>query len=96
VPSHPAGKPGKLRGEHLNVSRTPTLIVPGERDPFGTREEVARYALSKAVRVVWMPVGDHSFTPRKASGRAEGQNWEAAVGGVAAFVASRPGGREQR
>ena len=33
---------------HLKSIRTPTLIVQGERDPFGTRDEVARYKLSKA------------------------------------------------
>ena len=85
-PFHPVGKPDQLRVEHLQTIKTPTLIVQGERDPFGTREEVARYKLSKAVRVAWMTDGDHSFKPRKSSGRTERQNWEAALNEVAAFL----------
>jgi predicted alpha/beta-hydrolase family hydrolase len=87
-PFHPTGKPDKLRIEHLKTIRTPTLIVQGERDPFGTRDEVATYKLSKQVRVHWLPDGDHSFTPRKSSGRTEEENWAAGIGAVAAFVGS--------
>jgi predicted alpha/beta-hydrolase family hydrolase len=36
-PFHPVGKPDRLRIEHLLTIKTPTLIVQGERDPFGTR-----------------------------------------------------------
>jgi hypothetical protein len=85
-PFHPAGKPDNLRVEHLKTIKTPTLIVQGERDPFGNREEVAGYKLSKAVRVVWMPDGDHSFAPRKSSGRTEEQNWDNALAEVVKFV----------
>jgi hypothetical protein len=87
-PFHPVGKPEKLRVEHLKTIKTPTLIVQGERDPFGNREEVRKYKLSKTVRVVWMPDGDHSFTPRKSSGRAEEQNWEGALAEVVTFAQS--------
>jgi predicted alpha/beta-hydrolase family hydrolase len=94
-PFHPVGKPDKLRVEHLKSIKTPTLIVQGERDPFGTREEVARYKLSKAVRMVWMPDGEHSFKPRNSSGRTEEQNWKDAIREEAAFVGrlstKRPG-----
>jgi predicted alpha/beta-hydrolase family hydrolase len=87
-PFHPTGKPDQLRVEHLRTIKTPTLIVQGERDPFGTRNEVARYKLSKAVRVAWITDGDHSFKPRKSSGRTDPQNWEAALGEIAAFLAT--------
>ncbi len=36
-PFHPVGKPAQLRITHLMTIKTPTLIVQGERDPFGTR-----------------------------------------------------------
>jgi predicted alpha/beta-hydrolase family hydrolase len=85
-PFHPTGKPDKLRIEHLKTIRTPTLIVQGERDPFGTRDEVAGYKLSKNVRVHWLTDGDHSFTPRKSSGRTQEENWAEGVDGVASFV----------
>jgi predicted alpha/beta-hydrolase family hydrolase len=85
-PFHPTGKPEQLRVEHLKRIETPTLIVQGERDPFGTREEVARYKLSKKVRIHWLADGDHSFKPRKTSGRTQGQNWAEGVETVARFV----------
>jgi predicted alpha/beta-hydrolase family hydrolase len=73
-PFHPVGKPESLRVEHLKAIQTPTLILQGERDPFGNREAVAGYKRSPAVEVVWLPDGDHSFKPRKSSGRTEEQN----------------------
>jgi predicted alpha/beta-hydrolase family hydrolase len=86
-PFHPVGKPDRLRVEHLGTIKTPTLILQGGRDPFGNREEVAGYRLSKSVRVRWIEDGDHSFKPRKASGRTEQQNWEAALGEIETFLA---------
>ena len=85
-PFHPVGKPDRLRVEHLRTIKTPTLIVQGERDPFGGREGVAGFKLSPTVRVAWMTDGDHSLKPRKSSGRTERQNWEAALAEVAAFL----------
>ena len=85
-PFHPVGKPDKLRVEHFQTIKTPTLIVQGERDPFGTREEVAGYKMSAAVRILWMQDGDHSFKPRKSSGRTENQNWETAIGEIVKFL----------
>jgi predicted alpha/beta-hydrolase family hydrolase len=91
-PFHPVGKPDRLRVEHLATIRTPTLIVQGQRDPFGDREEVAGYRLSPAVRVAWAEDGDHSFRPRKASGRTEQQNWTAALEEVVNFLEALGGG----
>lgn len=78
-PFHPAGKPDRLRTAHLESLRTPTLIVQGSRDSLGTRDEVAGYALSSAIRFHWLEDGDHSFRPRKRSGHTwEGHLAEAA------------------
>jgi uncharacterized protein len=85
-PFHPVGKPDKLRVEHLAKIKTPTLIVQGERDPFGGKEEVAGYELSRKIRIAWMQDGDHDFKPRKASGRTQEQNWEAAIEEIVAFL----------
>ena len=87
-PFHPIGKPEKLRTEHLADLKTPTLIVQGERDGFGRPEEVATYDLSNSIRVVWLADGDHSFKPRKASGRTEQQNWQDGINGVVEFLQS--------
>ena len=60
-PFHPPGKPEKTRTAHLADLRTPTLILQGTRDPFGTPDDVSAYVLSKAVRIEWMAGGDHSL-----------------------------------
>jgi len=86
-PFHPPGKPEKLRTEHLVTLKTKTLICQGTRDPFGTDAEVPEYPLSKAIRLMWLPDGDHGFKPRKASGRTEAENWETALDAIQAFCA---------
>jgi len=73
-PFHPTGKPDRLRIEHLQDIQTSTLIMQGERDPFGDREEVEAYPLSENIRIHWVPDGDHSFKPRKSSDRNFEQN----------------------
>jgi predicted alpha/beta-hydrolase family hydrolase len=85
-PFHPPDKPDRLRTAHLHDLRTPTLIVQGTRDPLGTREDVAGYDLSPAIRIVWLEDGDHSFKPRAASGFKEKQHLETAVATVVGFV----------
>ena len=70
-PFHPPGQPEKLRVAHLENLKTPALIVQGERDAFGTRDEISRYPLSKKIRILFLPDGDHSFKPRASSGRTE-------------------------
>jgi predicted alpha/beta-hydrolase family hydrolase len=85
-PFHPVGKPDKLRVEHLQAIKTPTLILQGERDPFGDRKDVAKYKLSRSVEIAWLKDGDHGFKPRKSSGTTEIHNWDAAAGLVRAFL----------
>ncbi len=88
-PFHPPGRPETLRTEHLETLETPCLILQGERDPFGTRDEVAGYTLSPAIRLAWCPDGDHSFKPRKASGRSQEDNWDLAVSVLFEFLTGR-------
>lgn len=85
-PFHPPGKPERLRTAHLETLETPTLILQGTRDPFGTREEVADYSLSHSIEVAWMEDGDHSFKPRKKSGRTLEQNLREAAEAAIAFI----------
>jgi predicted alpha/beta-hydrolase family hydrolase len=85
-PFHPPGKPERLRTAHLATLKTPTLIVQGTRDRFGTEEEVAAYSLSPSIELVWMEDGDHSFKPRKKSGRTPEQNLEAAANAVIELI----------
>ncbi|MEM9386196.1 MAG: alpha/beta family hydrolase [Pseudomonadota bacterium] len=85
-PFHPAGKPERLRTEHLEALCTPTLIVQGERDPLGKRAEVEGYALSSAIRLHWCCDGDHDLKPRKASGTTQQANLASALDAVEAFI----------
>lgn len=78
-PFHPPGKPQQLRTAHLTSLVTPALIIQGERDQFGTRDEVPAYELSKTIRIEWLKDGDHSFKPRAGSGTTERQNLERTV-----------------
>lgn len=88
-PFHPPGKPLQLRTAHLADLRTPTLILQGERDEFGTRDEVASYALAPAVAVEWFVDGDHSLVPRQRSGCTASQHLQAAIALAAAFAQQR-------
>lgn len=89
-PFHPPGKPKQLRTAHLADLRTPALIVQGERDPFGTREEVQGYQLSSAIRIEWIPDADHSLKSPKKSGRTEKQNLAQAVSALTDFILGLP------
>ncbi|MFC7400599.1 alpha/beta family hydrolase [Chelatococcus sp. GCM10030263] len=64
-PFHPPAKPEQVRTRHLADLKTPTLIVQGTRDAFGTREEVSAYTLSPAIEMLWLEDGDHDLKPRK-------------------------------
>ena len=87
-PFHPTGKPERLRTEHLAALRTPALICQGTRDPFGTREEVAGYALSASITLDWLDDGNHDLKPRKSvSGQSYEDNLARAAAAVSDWVA---------
>jgi predicted alpha/beta-hydrolase family hydrolase len=85
-PFHPVGKPEHARTAHLANLACPALIVQGERDPFGNRDEVEGYALSPVIALHWASDGDHDFGPRGGSGFTRRGNLEAAADRVAAFA----------
>jgi predicted alpha/beta-hydrolase family hydrolase len=85
-PFHPPGQPAKTRTEHLRSLATPTLIVQGSRDPFGTPDDVGAYELSPKIRIEWLTDGDHSFKPRRSSGVTEAENLARAVELAAGFL----------
>lgn len=85
-PFHPAGKPERLRTEHLATLATPTLIVQGERDALGNREEVAGYAMAPAIEVQWIATADHDLKPLKRSGLSQSQVLADTAAWIAAFV----------
>jgi hypothetical protein len=86
-PFHPIGKPGQLRTAHLAGLRTPALIAQGTRDLFGTKEEVASYALSPRIEILWLEDGDHDLRPRKAvSGFSAADHLKTMATAVAAWA----------
>ncbi|MEZ5898030.1 MAG: alpha/beta family hydrolase [Hyphomicrobiaceae bacterium] len=85
-PFHPPGKPDQLRTAHLAQLACPTLIIQGERDPFGSRSEVEAMSLSKAIDFLWAVDGDHDLGPRGASGFTRKGNLTAAADTIADFM----------
>ncbi|CAH6966211.1 Alpha/beta hydrolase [Vibrio chagasii] len=85
-PFHPPGKPENYKGEHLASLQKPCLILQGERDTFGKREEFVDFDLSDSIQVEFIPDGDHSFKPRKSSGYTEQQNIALTVEKLSAFI----------
>jgi predicted alpha/beta-hydrolase family hydrolase len=67
-PLHPPSRPEKSRLEELLQPTVPVLVVQGERDTFGTAQDVEREARDRPrIRVVAMPGADHSMKVLTAS-----------------------------
>jgi len=90
-PFHPVKKPANLRLEPLLQGQIPMLVVQGERDPFGTRAEVASYSLPPWVQLEWLLDGDHDWRPRVASGTTQQAHWQQAARVSAAFMRAQLG-----
>lgn len=85
-PFHPPVKPENLRTAHLGNLRCPALIVQGERDPFGTSEEVPAFGLPASISVHWCPAGNHDLVPPKRSGHTAEENWRSAADAIEGFI----------
>ncbi|MDE1346547.1 alpha/beta fold hydrolase [Vibrio aestuarianus] len=85
-PFHPPGKAEKYKGEHLATLTKTCLILQGERDTFGKKDEFSDFPLSPSVQVTFLPDGDHSFKPRKRSGFTEQGNIDLAVEHLSQFI----------
>ena len=86
-PFHPPKKPDNLRTSHLEQFPCPALILQGERDPFGTPDEVSGYNLDPRIQLRWIGDGDHDFAARKRSGFTQEDNIAAAAEAIAKFAA---------
>lgn len=65
-PLHPPGRPEKSRADELARAGVPTLVVQGERDPFGRPDEFPEDLPGVDMAVV--PDADHAFAVGKRSG----------------------------
>ena len=66
-PLHPAGKPEKLRDEHLYGLNLPMLFLQGTRDTLATRELLEGVAAKlPTATLTWFDDADHSFAVKGA------------------------------
>lgn len=84
-PFHAPGKPEKLRMDHFPDITCPGLIIQGDRDPFGTQQEINALDLG-TIETCFLTDGEHSFKPRKASGVTETDNFTTAIATMDAFL----------
>lgn len=58
-PLHPPGRPERSRVVELERAGVPVIVIQGDRDAFGTADEVR--AAAPGVTVVTVPGGDHGL-----------------------------------
>jgi hypothetical protein len=85
-PFHPQKKPDKLRLEPLQENKKNLLIVQGERDALGNKDEIANYDISTLCQVLFLPDGDHNLKPRVKSGFTPQQHIETTIQAIVRFI----------
>ena len=85
-PFHPQKKPENLRLEPLQNNQKKVLIVQGERDALGNKDEISGYTLSALCQVLFLPDGDHNLKPRVKSGFTHQQHLETTITAIVRFI----------
>ncbi|HME92501.1 MAG TPA: alpha/beta family hydrolase, partial [Myxococcaceae bacterium] len=90
-PLHAPGQ-ARLRDAHLPAIRAPVLIVQGERDAFGTPEEIrtAMKAMSASVRLFVVEHGDHSLSVPKSDEKTQEEIYRLVEEEISGWMASVP------
>lgn len=85
-PLHAPGKPDQLRVAHLPSISVPVLVIQGERDAFGTPDELRPHleAMKAEVQLHVIPRADHSLTVR---GRTAADTYSELADIAAGFIA---------
>jgi uncharacterized protein len=85
-PLHPAGKPEKLRDEHLPSISVPTLCINGTQDELCIRElmDGVLPRLQPTWEMHWLEHADHSYKVPRSSGRTNAE----VLTGIGELVAS--------
>ncbi len=60
-------KPKNIRDEILRKNGPPILILQGDRDKMGNKNEVNSYNLQNKIKILFLEGGDHSFLTLKKS-----------------------------
>ena len=89
-PLHPPGKPEQSRVAHLPAIQVPVLIVQGERDAFGTPEELKPVIKRLPARVTLHMVAqaDHSLVVPKSAGVPQKDVYAIVLDTIASWVHS--------
>lgn len=92
-PLHPAGKPDRLRADHLPDVPVPMLFVTGTRDPLSRMDLFDQWVrpLPRA-DVLLVEDGDHSFRVRKSSGRTTEEALDAIIESTLKWLADQESG----
>ncbi|MCG6202501.1 alpha/beta fold hydrolase [Psychromonas antarctica] len=85
-PFHPVGKTDKLRTEHFPLIKQDLLIVQGERDTMGNKQEVEHYGLPDTIDWLWLEDGDHDLKPRVKSGFTQQSHLQRTMDKLAAYI----------
>lgn len=85
-PFHPAAKPTALRIEHFPLIKQDILIIQGERDRLGNKQEVQTYGLPDEIQWLWLEDGDHDLKPRIKSGFTYQAHLQKTLDNMAVFI----------
>ncbi len=95
-PFHPPKKKDKWRTDHFSTLTIDTLILQGDRDPFGSRLEIEDIQNNyqywpiplneNKILINWVSDGDHDLKPRKRSGFTHEGNKAYACDKIASFI----------
>lgn len=83
-PFHPPKK-HNWRTEHFADLKRPVLVLQGERDPFGSADELTGKSWP-SIDLKWLQSGDHDFMPLKKSGFSQQQLIERAASLSRSFI----------
>lgn len=90
-PLHPPGRPEQLRVEHLARIGVPALFCSGDRDTFGTIDELTTAtSVIKDRRIHVLEGADHGFSVLKANGRKREDVWVEAVAALLEHLKAIP------
>ncbi|WP_420546912.1 alpha/beta fold hydrolase [Curvivirga sp.] len=95
-PFHAPGKTDKWKTDHFVDITLPTLILQGDRDPFGKSEEISQLQVDNphwpnrdktgSISITWVPDGDHNFKPRVKSGHTHDENLSSVAKKISTYI----------